>query len=398
VSVVAEREVRKKSLLAVPANVADISQDKLNIENRTRTNLFAWNGQFSPQLIEAIVEHYASSDDKVLDPFAGSGTTLYECARKGISVCGTELNPAAYYMGKVYQICCMKKGARDSLIDSINTLVNTCMEQQDLVRYLVDYCEENRRTATGSTAALLIILLDIFHNDVTRRLLYEKWSKLREIIRDLPYSAKPVVMELGDARHLKISDSTIDLVITSPPYINVFNYHQNYRRSVEALGHDVLGIAKQEFGSNRKNRGNRLYTVVQYCIDMALAVQEMARVCSSGARIVLIVGRESNVLGYSFYNSELIYEICHQVLDFDLELRQERVFKNRFGQLIYEDILHFSNDKECLLKEESVVVEEARRIAKQALIDKLAIENKNRGLLQVAIEKAHTIQKSEDNQ
>ena len=37
---------------------------------------------------------------KILDPFAGSGTVLYECARKNISAYGIELNISAYLMSK----------------------------------------------------------------------------------------------------------------------------------------------------------------------------------------------------------------------------------------------------------------------------------------------------------
>lgn len=45
------------------------------------------------------------------------------------------------------------------------------------------------------------------------------------------------------------------LVLTSPPYINVYNYHQQYRASAEALGWDLLEVAKTEIGSNRKHPG-----------------------------------------------------------------------------------------------------------------------------------------------
>lgn len=36
----------------IPINRDEILQSKLNIENKTRSNLFNWNGQFSPQFIE----------------------------------------------------------------------------------------------------------------------------------------------------------------------------------------------------------------------------------------------------------------------------------------------------------------------------------------------------------
>lgn len=117
----------------------------------------------------------------------------------------------------------------------------------------------------------LIILLDLFNNELSVSILYKKWDNLKNIILQIPYSLAKVHVDMGDARQMNCNESEATLLLTSPPYINVFNYHQKYRRSVEALGYDVLKIAKNEFGSNRKNRGNRLLTVIQYCIDMALS-------------------------------------------------------------------------------------------------------------------------------
>src|SRR5947208_12976005 len=111
----------------------------------------------------------------------------------------------------------------------------------------------------------------------------------------MPYTKASLKFFNCDARRLPIQDGLIGLVITSPPYINVFNYHQQYRASVEALGWDLLEVARSEIGSNRKHRGNRFLTVIQYCLDMTDAILELRRVCTDGARIILVVGRESNV-------------------------------------------------------------------------------------------------------
>lgn len=43
----------------VPLNKTDIDQAKLNIEDNRRSNLFQWNGQFSPQFIEVMLQKYA---------------------------------------------------------------------------------------------------------------------------------------------------------------------------------------------------------------------------------------------------------------------------------------------------------------------------------------------------
>ena len=54
----------------------EISQSELNIDDKVRSNLFAWNGQFSPQFIEVLLSKYSKPDFFVVDPFVGSGTVL----------------------------------------------------------------------------------------------------------------------------------------------------------------------------------------------------------------------------------------------------------------------------------------------------------------------------------
>lgn len=79
--------------------------------------------------------------------------------------------------------------------------------------------------------------------------------------------------------------------------------------SVELLCYDVLSVARKENGSGRKRGADRLYTVVQYCVDMALSFKENIRICRENSRMIHVVGREFRVLGYHFQNSWLIYEI-----------------------------------------------------------------------------------------
>ena len=81
-----------------PVNRQDIPQDRLDLANKTRCNVFPWRGQFSPELVELLLSHYASSSAFVADPFAGVGTTLFEAARKGLPAIGVEINPAAVTM------------------------------------------------------------------------------------------------------------------------------------------------------------------------------------------------------------------------------------------------------------------------------------------------------------
>ena len=374
----------------------EISQSELNIDDKVRSNLFAWNGQFSPQFIEVLLNKYSKSGFLVVDPFVGSGTVLGECARQGLKAYGVELNVSAYYMAKTYEIANLSIERRNEVIERIDALFLSIANDDSIIETITSEIEKTEPDVYYNLLCTTVILLDIFYNDVTLELLRKKWDLLKHVIRQIPVSKERIIAERGDSRYIKLKDKCADLLVTSPPYINVFNYHQKYRRSVEALGYNVLSIAKTEFGSNRKNRGNRFLTVIQYCIDMALSLKEACRICKTDARMIYVVGRESSVLGYSFCNSELVFNIGTEIFSLQFLLRQERVFKNRFGQMIYEDILHFSNSSSILPCDEEIICK-AREIAIRMLQEKcnLDVENKNRPLLFEAIEKAIKIKPSE---
>lgn len=381
----------------IEINYTEIPQEELNIDNKVRSNLFTWNGQFSPQFVEVILKKYGKPSDVILDPFLGSGTVLYEAARKGISAFGTELNISAYFMAKVYEIVNLNLDIRVGIVNEIDDLLTVIENEYDIVKTIKNYINMHKTKNVANLLSALIILLDIKDNQSTFEKLEKKWNELKDIVLCLPYTNKKIRVECGDARNILCKDDSATMLITSPPYINVFNYHQKYRQSVEALGYDVLSIAKKEFGSNRKNRGNRFLTVIQYCIDMALSICEASRICISGSRMIFVVGRESKVLGYSFCNSQLLYEICVEIFDIPFLLRQERVFKNRFGELIYEDILHFSNKKISPLLKEDVIISRARNIAVRMLKEKekLYINTKNHSLIVSAIDKSNEVKESE---
>lgn len=80
-----------------------IPQTKLDIIDKIRSNLFAWRGQFSPQLIEVILSSYCPPNSIILDPFAGSGTVLLEAGFLSFESYGFEINPAAWILGKIYE-------------------------------------------------------------------------------------------------------------------------------------------------------------------------------------------------------------------------------------------------------------------------------------------------------
>ncbi len=347
-------QVSQPNLLGVPLDTFTIPQTHLNIDNKERSNLFPWNGQFSPQLIEQLLQTYVKPQGLVLDPFLGSGTVLYEAGRFNLPAFGSEINPAAFKMADTYSLINVPAGRRHRIIEKVSDFLTdltpeafplftaamparNCPLDEALVSQAASIPDQHARTLIEA----LIVLLDLGNRPLDHRTLNATWDKVRTIAASLPYSEAPIQLANCDARALPLPPERVDCVITSPPYINVFNYHQQYRKSVESLGCDLLEVARSEIGSNRKHRSNRFLTVIQYCIDMVDVFAELRRVCKPDARIIIVVGRESNVRKTVFYNAEIVAGLAVRCAGFDFRSRQERVFQNRFGEMIYEDILHF---------------------------------------------------------
>ncbi len=372
----------------------------LNIEDKNRSNLFAWRGQFSPQLIEYLLDAYCHPGSVVLDPFAGSGTVLYEAAAMSLPAYGFEINPAAWCFSKLYELTNTDREERRQIINELRKSLN---EQFPFILFADDQLDDNvvetKIVSIGNLIGdrskilcnALVVLLDVYNNPITNSLVHSKFHALAELVSRLPYTNQPIKADLQDARILPLDAGSVDFAITSPPYINVFNYHQNYRRSVELLGWDLLRVARSEIGSNRANRGNRFLTVIQYCVDMAQAVQELSRVIKGNGRAVFIIGHESRVLGAPFYNADILERIARESGLFDVVLRQKRVFLNRFGQEIREDVLNL--EKRRSISNQMTPLTLGRTVALEALKTALpVVAQGNSELLEEAIERVNEIE------
>ena len=370
-----------RTLAATFLDRETVPQGNLDIANRMRTNLFPWPGQFSPQLVEELLAAYGHRAGVVMDPFLGSGTSLVEAARLGKAAWGNDINPAAAILARVYCLINVNVADREAALDSLQSLlfqvfgplieplfsvpgaVPTSQAEHEIA--LVRIWNESKTEVSRTLAAALVVLCDFHREDLDANKIYKVWLRLAETVRSLPVSSASVIVYQADARELPVESDSVDLVLTSPPYINVHNYHQKFRRSVEALGWNVLRIAPSEIGSNRQNRGNRFLTVIQYALDMVLAIREMTRVARPGARLILVLGRESTVRRVPFYNGELVAELAVRGVGLKNESRQERQFVNRYGSKIREDILHFRTPSE--IPDINLCLEAARTIAGQTL-------------------------------
>lgn len=334
-----------------------LEQDKLDVISKTRSNLFNWRGQFTPEFVEYILTSFAKKGDHVFDPFSGSGTVLQESARLGFKATGFEINPSAYAMSKFFSFCNLSDDDRNTFCNSFEEKLNSQLnnlngqkvyvdnlDYREAYRNLLDFAKVFDANLISKQERVLFMNI-LFQSEKDKKLTVKQsvnksFHYIKNCILNLPYAEKEITAKLLDARSSgEMLENSVDIILTSPPYINVFNYHQNYRAIIETFNFDILKVAHSEFGSNRKNRGNRFKTVIQYCIDMELAIRSFWKTLKPNGIMILVVGRESNVRGTPFYNGQLVIEIIQMTNGFSEIKTLERQFTNKFGINIKEDII-----------------------------------------------------------
>lgn len=354
-------------------------QHRLDVTHKSRSNLFNWRAQFTPQFVDYILDSFAKTGFLVIDPFAGSGTVLQECSGKEMSCHGFEINPAAYAMSKFFSLANCSEIERLQVISMLEDKIRRFTEpfqSLPLFRESRDFRESYKNLLDFTDLLLseitdkrerILALNTLFVAESRQRnglvqTIINSFEHIKESTLALPYTDCTITAHLSDARTIHtFCNSEADLILTSPPYINVFNYHQNHRAILEKLGWNLLKVAVSEFGSNRKNRGNRFKTVTQYCLDMSKALESFWYALKPGGTLVLVIGRESNVRRVPFQNSFIVKDLLRFSEGFGSVTNYERSFINRYGIKIKEDII--VTNKSTLVPNSSI----ARNVARKHL-------------------------------
>jgi SAM-dependent methyltransferase len=332
---------------ALPVDRDFLPQATLDSSTRERMSRLPWKGQFTPEFVDVLLDAYLPNGGVILDPFAGSGTVLFEAVSRGLDSYGAEVNDAALVFSRVAELGSLGLALRHEALARAKRLLDRWPNQEVMQRSLWSGAARERDVIKAARSepcvwrlvSAALVLAQATRSKIVRSSVLEALTRLSEIVLESATSGAPCHVYRADARALPLDDETVDLVVTSPPYINVHNYHQYARVAVELLGGDPLSAAKSEIGANRKFRQNRFLTVVQYAIDMAEVLAELRRVVDPAGRVVVVIGRESRVRGVTFENGHLLTELVSREGSFEVRRRMERSFINRFGVRIFEDVI-----------------------------------------------------------
>lgn len=243
---------------------------------------------YSREFIQSILNEMGETNLMCLEPFSGSGTTALELQNNGIQCYSFEVNPLMYLIARVkmekeYDISRIEywldfvKDRRKDIQISLETEFNTLYEglgkkkwnynldigsAVEKLKQSVNLIDEliYKELFTVALASILLEVSNLYRNG--KCLSYKRNWKERQISENDVYRLfdEKVVSEMKqdinkgekdkkisnkaflfneDSRtgiEDKVPDESIDLVITSPPYLNSRDYTDTYMLELKTLG------------------------------------------------------------------------------------------------------------------------------------------------------------------
>ena len=329
----------------------ELSWSESDLPERERTKhvhrLHPYLGKYVPQLVEIFLERYFTKESVILDPFAGSGTTLVECSTFGCRSVGADLSAFNALLCRVktdiYNPFVVEKDLRAALgelratvqenasqltLDEVlarpseaasdgvtpwlaewfdpqalselliyRALASQHPESTDLMRVVLSRSARSARLVTHFD-------LDFPKKPQTEPYFCRKHSRtcqpIREAykflhrytldtikrVKEYERLRKPVDVTVhhGDSRSIDYG-VTFDGLITSPPYPGRIDYHEQHRYAFELLGLDDLRT--DEIGAAEK--GTSKGAVNSYVEDMVAVFDNARRHMRKGAVVVVVI-------------------------------------------------------------------------------------------------------------
>ena len=357
---------------------------------RTETNAYThgyhrYPAKFIPQLVKELIHLYAPTGNEIIcDPFGGCGTTLVEAKISGRKSIGFDINPIAKLITQVKITPINPKTLEryrnefDEVYRQIKENKYKNIKHHSKIKYWFD-------TRTIKTLNRIYLVIKSIKNSKVKRFYLCAFShNLKNSSRWLMKSTKPTIdknkkiqnphlsflfhldsmirkneefyKRLSETNRIKIStlmykrDSTktlplrsdsIDLIITSPPYVTSYEYadlHQlsllwfgddsNQFKKWNNYGEEMNDFKKKFVGTSfRKNKiislnstvGQRIVSklsklnktlssnVAHYFNDMEKALEEMYRILKPGGKACIIIGN-TNLRGINILNAQVAVE------------------------------------------------------------------------------------------
>ena len=352
----------------------DLSWSERDLPERERTKhvhrLHPYLGKYIPQLVEELFRRHVPPRGRVLDPFAGSGTTLVQALETGHESVGIDIAAFNCLLMSVktgeHNPFVLESDLREALArfergegaagrapayvkkwfapDAVDQLLRfrslaSEYEHADVLRVVLTRAARSaRRTAhfdldfpkepqlgpywcyKHKRECKPIERADHF----IRRYTLDTLTRLKEFSR--VRSRKTATVLHGDARELELPGS-FDAVVTSPPYPGLIDYHEQHRYAYELLGRDDR--REREIGA--AERGTSRAALTSYISGISAVLTSSAAALKPRGRVVIVVNDRRDLYPEILGRSGLV-----------LEQRYQRHVNRRTGRRAgeyFEDVL-----------------------------------------------------------
>ena len=352
----------------------DLSWSERDLPERERTKhvhrLHPYLGKYIPQLVEELFRRHVPARGAVLDPFAGSGTTLVQALESGHPSAGVDIAAFNCLLMRVktgayghfelehelrevlarfergegaageatpYVDAWFAPQARDDLLrfrslagesahaDVLRVVLARAARSARLTTHFdLDFpqapqdgpywCHKHKRECRPVGRA----------DHFLRRYTLDTIERLKAFAR--VRSDRPVSVLHGDARELDLP-GPFDAVVTSPPYPGLIDYHEQHRYAYELLGLEDRRV--RELGA--AERGTSRAALGEYGDGIAGVLQACAGVLKPRGRVVIVVN-----------DRRALYPAILEQAGLELEQSYQRHVNRRTGRRAgeyFEDVL-----------------------------------------------------------
>jgi hypothetical protein len=310
----------------------ELSWSERELPERERTKhvhrLHPYLGKFIPQLVEELLRRHVAAGGRVLDPFAGSGTTLVQSLESGCGATGIDLAAFNCLLMRVktgrYNLFTLEHDLRDTLA-RFEAGEGTAEPAEGYVarwfapQAAADLLAFRSLTAGYEHADVLRIVLAraarsarlTTHFDLDfptspqagpywchkhkrecrpvdrashflRRYTLDTLARLKEFSK--VRGAGAAVVLHGDAREVDPGRG-FDAVVTSPPYPGLIDYHEQHRYAYELLG--LNDLRERELGAAAA--GTSRDALGRYVEGIAAVLGRASEALRPGAPLLVVV-------------------------------------------------------------------------------------------------------------
>ena len=354
--------------LATRLDDLNLNWRECDLPERVRTKhvhrLHPYLGKFIPQLVEIFLRKYRPS--MVVDPFCGSGTTLVEAQTLGIDSFGVDISEFNCLLSRVKTDFYDVEQAEWEILGALQQSQN--IDQSRLFENTREYIPSKYLREWFAPQALAelqsyeAVIQDYRYQDILKIILSRSARSSRMTTHfDLDFPQKPQAKPYECYKHSRVcrptenarqflkrysmdtikrikefsaiqseasakvvcSDSrniefpVCDLVITSPPYVGLIDYHEQHRYAYE-----LLGLAwNEEAEIGKAKRGTSQTAQQSYVDNIEQVFRNVKQSLGKNSRVVVIV-----------HDRRDLYQDISRRLGFVVETELRRHVNRRTGR------------------------------------------------------------------